>query len=110
MRFPNLDSFPASLCVFFSARYPFTAATQTLGASLKSTEEPDAQIVVFRRSCGRWISIPTFFAQLCHEHGGDGSDFSLSEPLNGYLVHAMLCDTRLSIVDVAEGTPITAVY
>lgn len=62
---------------------------------------------MFWRSCSRWISIPTLFARLSHEYGGDGFDFSLSKPLNGYHFHAMLCDTRLSIVDVAEGTQIT---
>ena len=105
--FLELNSLAGSQCVLIPARLPFPSATQTLGASLKSTEELDAQNVVFRRSSGRWFSIATLSSRLDHEFGRNGFVISLPKPLNGSHVHAMLWHIRVSIVDVLKRIEIT---
>ena len=61
---------------------------------------------MFRRSSGRWFSIATLSSRLDHEFCRDGFVISIPKPLNGYDVHAMLWNTRVSIVGVLERTQI----
>ena len=62
---------------------------------------------MFRRSSGRWFSIATLSSRLDHEFGWNGFVISFPKPLNGSHVHAMLWNTRVSIVDVLKRTQIT---